>query len=390
MWQKVKIISVFGTRPEAIKIAPVVRALQRCSDIVSVTCSIGQHREMLDQVLKVLDFVPDYDLRIMTPGQSLSDVTSRVLLGVDDVIRREKPDRVLVQGDTTSAMAASLSAFYNKVPVGHIEAGLRSGDMFRPWPEEINRRLTDSLADLLFAPTAKAKAALQREGLGDRRIVVTGNTVVDALLAVLKRINASESLRKSLDAQFDFLDHGKKLILITGHRRESFGDGIRRICEAIALLARRPDIEMVFPVHLNENVRTPVNELLAGLPTVHLKEPVEYVPFCYLMSRAHIILTDSGGVQEEAPSLCKPLLVMRDVTERPEGVDAGVAQLVGTNVDKIVQSVIRLLDDPRAYDAMSSGRNPYGDGLAAHRICQAIRGPLSPGSHMSALPEFAG
>lgn len=367
-----KVLTVFGTRPEAIKLAPVIRALRWCDGICSVTCATGQHREMLDQVLKVFDIVPDYDLSVMTRGQSLSDVTSSVLHGVDDVIRKEKPDRVLVQGDTTTALAASLSAFYNKVPVGHVEAGLRSGDIHQPWPEEINRRLTDQIADILFAPTAKAKAALECEGLTGRHVLVTGNTVVDALLDVLELIGASPSLRDSLSAQFHFLDPRKRLVLVTGHRRESFGDGMRRICRALALLASRPDIELLYPVHLNENVRRPVNELLAGLPTVHLIEPVEYVPFCYLMSRAHIILTDSGGIQEEAPSLRKPLLVMREVTERPEGVEMGVAQLVGTDTDRIVQSVTRLLDDTQAYAAMSTGNNPYGDGQAARRICEAL------------------
>jgi UDP-N-acetylglucosamine 2-epimerase (non-hydrolysing) len=348
---------------------------------------------MLDQVLKVFDIVPDYDLNIMTRGQSLGDVTSNVLHGVADVIRREKPDRVLVQGDTTSAMAASLSAFYHRIPVGHVEAGLRSGNIHQPWPEEINRRFTDQIADLLFAPTVPAKMALLREGLDDHRIFITGNTGVDALLEVLKRINASSSLRESLSAQFGFLNRCKRLVLVTSHRRESFGAGIRRICRALALLARRPDVELLYPVHLNENVRSPVNELLGGLSAVHLIEPVEYLPFCYLMSRAHIILTDSGGIQEEAPSLRKPLLVMREVTERPEGIEAGVAQLVGTDVDKIAQSVTRLLDDPQAYSAMSSGNNPYGDGLAALRICQAIRQSISKGSdRLTGLPvqEFAG
>lgn len=350
-----KILTIFGTRPEAIKVAPVVKALQRCPGVESITCATGQHREMLDQVLRAFQIAPDFDLNIMTPGQSLSDVTSTVLHGVGDVIRRVKPDRVLVQGDTTSAMAASLSAFYNKVPVGHIEAGLRSGDIHRPWPEEINRRFVDQIADLLFAPTRKARSALQKEGLGNRRILVTGNTVVDALLEVLSLIEASNELQESLALQFGFLDPRKRLILVTGHRRESFGEGIRRICCALAILAKRTDVEILYPVHLNENVRAPVMDLLAGLPAVHLIEPVEYVPFCYLMSRTYIILTDSGGVQEEASTLRKPLLVMRDVTERPEGVEAGVAQLVGTCVDAIVQAATRLLQFESALPFRSVG-----------------------------------
>jgi UDP-N-acetylglucosamine 2-epimerase len=386
----VKILTVFGTRPEAIKLTPVIRALQRRAGVRSVTCSTGQHREMLDQVLRLFQIPPDYDLSIMTRAQSLSDVTSAVLHGVDAVIKKEKPDRVLVQGDTTSAMAASLSAFYNKVPVGHVEAGLRSGDIHRPWPEEINRRFVDQIADLLFAPTAQAKLALEREGLGNRRIIVTGNTVVDALLEVRALIDASAELRGSLAARFGFLDPRKRLILVTGHRRESFGEGIVRICRALTMLAQRPDIEILYPVHLNDNVRAPVMDLLAGLPSVHLSEPAEYVPFCYLMSRAHIILTDSGGVQEEAPAFRKPLLVMRDVTERPEGVRAGVARLVGTDTENIVQATAHLLDDASAYDAMICGSNPYGDGRAAPRICQAIQSVTAQPGQGCDVQEFSG
>jgi UDP-N-acetylglucosamine 2-epimerase (non-hydrolysing) len=372
----VKILTVFGTRPEAIKTAPVIKGLQHYPGIQTLTCATGQHREMLDQVLKVFAITPDYDLDIMTRGQSLSDVTSRVLHGVAHVIKQEKPDRILVQGDTTTAMATSLAAFYNKIPVGHVEAGLRSGDIHRPWPEEINRRFVDHIADLLFAPTQGAKAALEREGLGNRRIVVTGNTVVDALLQAAHLIETNPELQGRLAKQFGYLDPSKRLLLVTGHRREAFGHGIRRICRALAILAKRSDIEVIYPVHLNENVRQPVNELLAGLPSIHLVEPVEYLPFCYLMSRCHLILTDSGGVQEEAPALGKPVLVLREVTERPEGVEAGVAELVGTDVDRIVRSATRLLDDSTTYQAMSGRKNPYGDGKAALRICHAIAGPL--------------
>jgi UDP-N-acetylglucosamine 2-epimerase (non-hydrolysing) len=308
----------------------------------------------------------------MTKGQSLSYITSKVLHGIEDLIEREKPDRILVHGDTTSAMAAALAGFYRKTPVGHVEAGLRSGRIDRPWPEELNRRVIDQVADILFAPTQGAKAALDREGLANRRIVVTGNTGVDTLLGTTERIASDPQLQQRLRREFDFLDPSKRLILVTGHRRESFGEGMRRICGALARLAERPDVEILYPVHLNENVCRPVYELLNDLPSVHLSPPVEYLQFCYLMAHCHVLLTDSGGIQEEAPSLGKPVLVMRDITERPEGVATGVAELVGTDMERIVQSASRLLDNASAYRAMTAKTNPYGDGKAALRIQRAL------------------
>jgi UDP-N-acetylglucosamine 2-epimerase (non-hydrolysing) len=372
----VKIITIFGTRPEAIKMAPVVKALELVPSVTSLVCVTGQHREMLDQVLDLFQIQPAYDLNVMQPVQSLTDITCRVLQGVGEVIAKEKPDRVLVHGDTTTAMATALAAFYQKVPVGHVEAGLRTGNIYSPWPEEINRRFIDQIADLLLVPTQTAREALLREGLGDgdKEIHVTGNTVIDALLQTVARIASRRDVEQRLDDEFRFLDGAKRLVLVTMHRREIFGDGMGRICQALTELARRPDIELVYPVHLNENVKKPVHEMLGAVPSIRLTEPVEYLQFCYLMRRAHIILTDSGGVQEEAAALSKPVLVMRDVTERPEGIETGIAELVGTQTQTIVRAANRLLDDAGAYAGMAGGKNPYGDGLAAHRIVSAVCG----------------
>jgi UDP-N-acetylglucosamine 2-epimerase (non-hydrolysing) len=372
-----KIISVFGTRPEAIKMAPVVMALARHSALQSVVCVTAQHRQMLDQVLSLFEIVPDYDLNLMRPGQDLFDVTSGVLLGLKPVLEKEHPDLVLVHGDTTTSMAAALAAFYLRIPVGHVEAGLRTHDKFAPFPEEINRRLTGGIADLHFAPTELTRQNLLREGVASDRILITGNTVVDALLAVSARIEADAGLRERFDRDFSFLDPAKRLILVTGHRRENFGEGFEQICMALADLARSyPEVEILYPVHLNPNVQQPVRRILGtgALENVHLVEPVDYLPFVYLMKRAHFIITDSGGVQEEAPSLGKPVLVMRDTTERPEAVAAGTVKVVGTDRRRIVAEASLLLDDPAAYRSMSLAHNPYGDGLAATRIVEAVAG----------------
>jgi len=368
----VKILSVFGTRPEAIKMAPVVLALRREPGLHSRVCVTAQHRHMLDQVLELFAIVPDYDLNIMKARQSLTDVTTGVLAGLTQLLIAERPDRVLVHGDTTTAMAATLAAFYQKIPVGHVEAGLRTGDLARPWPEEMNRKVVDSMADVLFAPTESARANLLAEGLGSRRIVVTGNTVVDALLHVVGRLRRDARLEEKARCQFDFLNPARKLVLITGHRRESFGDGFDRICRAIAKIAERPDVEIVYPVHLNPNVREPVGRILSGCPHVHLIEPVDYLPFVYLMDRSRLIITDSGGIQEEAPSLGKPVLVMRDVTERPEAVESGAVRLVGTDTQRIVDRAAAVLDDTAVCENSRSIQNPYGDGQAAQRIVQEL------------------
>jgi UDP-N-acetylglucosamine 2-epimerase (non-hydrolysing) len=371
-----KVLAVFGTRPEAIKMAPVVERLKARPGSFDVrVCVTAQHREMLDSVLALFSIRPDHDLDLMTPGQDLYDVTAGVLKGMRGVFRELRPDIVLVHGDTTTTMAASLAAYYARVPVGHVEAGLRTGDKFAPFPEEINRRVTGVVADLHFAPTEAARANLLREGVPDASIAVTGNTVVDALLEVAGRIGADAALRDSLAADFPFLDSARRLVLVTGHRRENFGEGFENICLALSeLAARHPDAQVLYPVHLNPNVQEPVNRILGGggKGNIHLVPPVDYLPFVYLMTRAHLIVTDSGGVQEEAPSLGKPVLVMREVTERPEAVAAGTVRLVGTDREAIVREASRLLDDPEAYRAMSQAHNPYGDGRAATRIADRL------------------
>ncbi|CAM2152200.1 non-hydrolyzing UDP-N-acetylglucosamine 2-epimerase [Paraburkholderia tropica] len=371
---KQKVLLTFGTRPEAIKMAPLVRRLQRDADFECQVCVTGQHREMLDQVLDLFAITPDFDLNVMKPGQDLYDVTTSILSGMRGVLERAQPDMVLVHGDTTTTMAATLAAFYKRIPVGHVEAGLRTGNLLSPWPEEANRTLTGALASVHFAPTSRARQNLLDEGTRDESIVVTGNTVIDALLHVRERLASDARLRAEAQSALPKLQADRRLILVTGHRRESFGDGFERICTALAQLAHAyPDVDIVYPVHLNPSVREPVNRLLTGIANVHLIEPLDYLPFVSLMDRSHLILTDSGGIQEEAPSLCKPVLVMRDTTERQEAIDAGAVQLVGTDVRAIVGGVAHLLDDHASYAAMSRGDNPYGDGLACDRIAQALK-----------------
>lgn len=369
-----KVLTVFGTRPEAIKMAPLVQALAQDPAFESRLCVTAQHREMLDQVLRLFQLQPDYDLNIMRPEQGLTEITCRILEGMKTVLLDFRPDIVLVHGDTTTTLAASLAAFYQQIPVGHVEAGLRTGDLASPWPEEGNRKLTGHLARLHFTPTSRSRQNLLQENLPDARIVVTGNTVIDALLWVRDRVLDDSNLNAQLAARYPFLDASKKLVLVTGHRRESFGDGFERICSALAQIARQhPEAQIVYPVHLNPNVSEPVNRILSGVENIILIEPQEYLPFVWLMNRAWLILTDSGGIQEEAPSLGKPVLVMRDTTERPEAVDAGTVKLVGTDIDRIVAEVSTLLTDDNAWQAMSHAHNPYGDGKACGRILQALK-----------------
>jgi len=369
-----KILSVFGTRPEAIKMAPLVKALENDEAFDSRVCVTAQHREMLDQVLRLFEISPEYDLNIMKPGQDLYDVTANILSGLKLVLNEFKPDIVLVHGDTTTTFAASLAAFYQKVKIGHIEAGLRTGDLYSPWPEEANRTLTGIIADYHFAPTQMSKQNLLKERKKEESIFVTGNTVTDALIHVVQKIQNSKSVQNKYDEQFSFLNNEKKLILVTGHRRESFGGGFENICKAIAQIAEKhTDCEVLYPVHLNPNVQEPVKRLLTKVNNVHLIEPLDYLPFVYLMNRSHIILTDSGGIQEEAPTIGKPVLVMRDTTERPEAVRAGTVRLVGTSVDKIVSNINLLLENDSDYRAMSKAHNPYGDGNASNRIVNILK-----------------
>jgi UDP-N-acetylglucosamine 2-epimerase (non-hydrolysing) len=368
-----KVLTVFGTRPEAIKMAPVFQALSANPAFEAKLCVTAQHRQMLDQVLDLFELKPDFDLNLMKPGQDLSDITSNVLLGMRSVYQRWTPDVVLVHGDTTTTLGASLSAYYAKIKVGHVEAGLRTGNKYAPWPEEMNRRLTGSIADIHFAPTAKSRDNLLREAVAEGAIHVTGNTVIDALLKVVDRLRNDAQLRKGFEQQFNFIDPTKRLILVTGHRRENFGDGFENICNALAQIASRGDVQVVYPVHLNPNVQEPAKRILSATPNVVLLEPLDYLPFVYLMDRSALLITDSGGVQEEAPSLGKPVLVMRDTTERPEAVDAGTVKLVGTDKARIVSGANRLLDNPEAYTAMSRAHNPYGDGLASGRIAAALQ-----------------
>ena len=363
-----KVLQVFGTRPEAIKMAPVVHALNNVNGIENKVCVTAQHREMLDQVLDFFSVKPDYDLDIMKAGQTLADVTARILTEFTKVLEIEKPDLVLVHGDTNTTFSASLAAFYKRIPVGHIEAGLRTGDIYSPWPEEANRKLTASLASFHFAPTEKAKLNLIAEGVDERNIFVTGNTVIDGLFLAIDKLENDEEKQANYKKQFSFLNPAKKLILVTGHRRENFGDGFENICAALNELSKRDDCEILYPVHLNPNVKEPVHNYLQDKKNIHLIEPQDYPAFVYLMERCSIILTDSGGIQEEAPSLGKPVLVMRDTTERPEAVDAGTVKLVGTDKDKIIAEVVNLLDNDGEYYAMSKAHNPYGDGTAAEKI----------------------
>ncbi|HHV0111145.1 TPA: non-hydrolyzing UDP-N-acetylglucosamine 2-epimerase [Escherichia coli] len=369
-----KVLTVFGTRPEAIKMAPLVHALAKDPFFEAKVCVTAQHREMLDQVLKLFSIVPDYDLNIMQPGQGLTEITCRILEGLKPILAEFKPDVVLVHGDTTTTLATSLAAFYQRIPVGHVEAGLRTGDLYSPWPEEANRTLTGHLAMYHFSPTETSRQNLLRENVADSRIFITGNTVIDALLWVRDQVMSSDTLRSELAANYPFIDSDKKMILVTGHRRESFGRGFEEICQALADIATtHQDIQIVYPVHLNPNVREPVNRILGHVKNVILIDPQEYLPFVWLMNHAWLILTDSGGIQEEAPSLGKPVLVMRDTTERPEAVTAGTVRLVGTDKQRIVEEVTRLLKDENEYQAMSRAHNPYGDGQACSRILEALK-----------------
>jgi UDP-N-acetylglucosamine 2-epimerase (non-hydrolysing) len=368
-----KVLTVFGTRPEAIKMAPLVKALERHEGIDAKVCVTAQHRQMLDQVLDLFEIRPDYDLNIMKPGQTLPGITSEILTRIEPVLKEYQPDLLLVHGDTSTTFATTLAAYYQQIGVGHVEAGLRTGNLYSPWPEEANRKLTGALASLHFAPTDESRHNLLREGIDADAIHVTGNTVIDALLLVKQRLDIDDALRTSLAAQFQFLRPEARLVLITGHRRENFGGGFERICSAIRDLAgHHPGVDFLYPVHLNPNVREPVNRILSGCSNVHLIEPQEYLPFVYLMNRSHVILTDSGGIQEEAPSLGKPVLVMRDTTERPEAVKAGTVKLVGTDHAAIVDAVSRLLTDSDEYVRMSFAHNPYGDGQACVRILNAV------------------
>ncbi len=369
-----KVLTVFGTRPEAIKMAPLVHALAKDPYFEAKVCVTAQHREMLDQVLNLFSIVPDYDLDIMQPGQGLTEITCRILEGLKPILTSFKPDVVLVHGDTTTTIAASLAAFYQRIPVGHVEAGLRTGDLSSPWPEEANRTLTGHLAMYHFAPTQNARQNLLRENIADKQIFVTGNTVIDALFWVRDTVLNNENLHSELAARYPFLDESKKLVLVTGHRRESFGQGFEQICHALVdIAAKHQDVQIVYPVHLNPNVSEPVNRILGHVKNIILIEPQDYLPFLWLMTKAWLILTDSGGIQEEAPSLGKPVLVMRETTERPEAIEAGTVRLIGTDRQRIVEEVTRLLQDNDAWQAMSRAHNPYGDGQACELILHALK-----------------
>lgn len=370
--RRIKIMVMIGTRPEAIKMAPVINELKTEERIEIRVCVTAQHREMLDQVLGLFQISPDFDLNVMQENQTLENVTAKIITGVGYVLSEYRPDRVLVHGDTTTALASALASYYKRIPVGHVEAGLRTGDIYSPWPEEINRKLVAGIADLHFAPTGRAKENLIREGVDRDRILVTGNTVVDALLYVSSMIREDKTLRSRLDETFSYLNKEKRLLLVTGHRRESFGRGFEEICIALSKLADRDDIEIVYPVHLNPNVRKPVHSILGGRRNIHLIEPLDYLSFVHLMNHAYMILTDSGGIQEEAPSLGRPVLVMREKTERPEAVEAGTVALVGANSSRIVSAVNELLDNPDTYKRMSLNHNPYGDGNASKRIVEGV------------------
>ncbi|MCC8145754.1 MAG: UDP-N-acetylglucosamine 2-epimerase (non-hydrolyzing) [Bacteroidales bacterium] len=373
-----KVLLVFGTRPEAIKMAPLVKEFQKYPDNFDVkVCMTGQHRQMLDQVLEVFGIAPDYDLDIMSPNQDLYDISSKVLLGMRDVIKAFLPDIVFVHGDTTTSMVTSIAAFYQQIKIAHVEAGLRTYNLYSPWPEEMNRQLTDRISDYCFAPTEISKKNLEKENIDPEKIFITGNTVIDALLMAVDIIQSDQKLKQDLITQIQNKGYqirdNKKYVLITGHRRENFGDGFLNICKALKDLAiEHPDTDIVYPVHLNPNVQKPVYDLLDGIDNVYLISPLDYLPFIYLMQNSHIILTDSGGIQEEAPSLGKPVLVMRDTTERPEAVNAGTVKLVGTNCSEIVENVNLLLKDELIYNNMSHAHNPYGDGRACEKIVNIL------------------
>ena len=372
-----KVLLVFGTRPEAIKMAPLVKAFREESDIVSKVCVTAQHREMLDQVLDIFDIKPDYDLNLMKQKQDLYDITTNVLLGMNDVLTDFKPDIVMVHGDTTTTSAASLAAFYQKIKVGHIEAGLRTGDLYSPWPEEANRQITSVLANFHFAPTDRSRENLLKENKNPQNIIVTGNTVIDALFLTLNKIENNDELKvsivNSISKEYQ-IDNKRRIVLVTGHRRENFGEGFINICGALKTIAQNnPNIDIVYPVHLNPNVQKPVKDILSNQNNIYLIKPLKYESFIYLMSNAYLIITDSGGVQEEAPSLGKPVLVMRDTTERPEALEAGTVRLVGTDSEKIVKETQGLLDDNIQYEKMSRAHNPYGDGQACEKIVDFLK-----------------
>lgn len=373
--QMKRVLSVFGTRPEAIKMAPLVHALAGESTFESRVCVTAQHREMLDQVLELFEIKPDYDLNIMSSGQTLYDITTHILLGLKPILEDFKPDIVLVHGDTSTTLATSLAAYYQRIPIGHVEAGLRTGNILSPWPEEGNRKVTGAISGLHFAPTQSSKDNLVSENVNISKIEVTGNTVIDALLWVKDKIETDPSISQKMSDRFPFLANDKKMILVTGHRRESFGGGFERICNALIQVAESysDDVQIVYPVHLNPNVKVIVEKMLSGRDNVHLISPQDYLPFVYLMTKSHIILTDSGGIQEEAPSLGKPVLVMRDTTERPEAVAAGTVALVGTDPSVIVEKISSLLEDQSAYDRMSQAHNPYGDGKACEKIIKRLK-----------------
>lgn len=374
-----KTLSIFGTRPEAIKMAPLVLELASDPRFESRVCVTAQHREMLDQVLELFELTPDFDLNIMKAGQTLTDVTTAIIQGLKPILEDFKPDVILVHGDTATTFAASLAAYYQQVPIAHVEAGLRTNDLYSPWPEEGNRRLTGTLAALHFAPTETSRQNLLKEGVASSAIHVTGNTVIDALLSVVDRLSSPASpLQAQFEEQFAFLPRDKRMVLITGHRRENFGGGFERICQALVNTAQQfPDVEFVYPVHLNPNVREPVKRLLAGINNVHLIEPLDYLPFVYLMTRSYVILTDSGGIQEEAPALGKPVLVMRDTTERPEAVEAGTVKLVGTEVDSITHHLSELLSDEVAYQKMSFAHNPCASSPRTAFVTSTSRSPTN-------------
>ena len=368
-----KVLTVFGTRPEAIKMCPLVHALNAEKNIDSRVCVTAQHREMLDQVLTLFEITPDYDLNIMKAKQGLTEITTNILQGLKNVLNDFKPDIVLVHGDTATTFATSLAAFYQQIAVGHVEAGLRTGNLYSPWPEEANRKLTSVLTQYHFAPTKGSEKNLLNESVAQEKITITGNTVIDALLWVNNKIKKDNNLEKKLSSQYPFLEKDKRLILVTGHRRESFGDGFERICESLRQVAlNNKDVQIIYPVHLNPNVQEPVNRLLVDIPNIYLIEPQNYLPFVYLMTKSYIILTDSGGIQEEAPSLGKPVLVMRDTTERPEAVEAGTVKLVGTKTKAIVNALEALLNNEQTYKKMSQAHNPYGDGNACKHIVHTI------------------
>lgn len=380
-----RVLTVFGTRPEAIKMAPLVRQLKRHPAFEVTVCVTAQHRQMLDQVLSLFDIVPDVDLNLMRENQSLSDLTANILNGIGSVFDTTRPDVVLVHGDTTTTLATSLAAFYRYIPIGHVEAGLRTGNVWSPWPEELNRRVTDAVASWHFAPTERARQNLYSEGVPPGQVILTGNTVIDALQQTWGRLKTDPALAAQTAASFPFLDPARRLILVTGHRRENFGQPFEQVCLALRELAlKRDDIELLYPVHLNPNVRKPVESILGGLPNVNLIGPQEYLPFVYLMSRAYLIVTDSGGIQEEAPALGKPVLVTRETTERPEALQAGTARLVGTDRARIVAEVEQLLDSRANYDSMAHAVNPYGDGHASERIVEALMNPPASGAIVTA------